>query len=377
MGGNLARGLVLVCCWFIWHDALLRAQEGPPPPAATLGVPIAPPTPQADRFIPPELDAVAPPPPLPQNWQPRQEKYPFGVQFGAGLLSTKNGLPGYSVGWYPSSQVNGQPTDLGLVKQEIALFTPFWKEGPDTAIAFAGIRHSLFDTDAILFNSMRPFPEQLWDINMGVSYTHTFAEGWTTGVNVVAGSPSDKPFSAPNTLNTAVTGYLVTPGAGNDHWVFAILYSPTSDFAYPIPGVAYFYQPNDYFEMNIGIPFLMKWRPFEDITITAFYLPVRTLNARISWDTRPGIRTFTAFNWSNESYFLANRENNGDRFFSFEKRLTAGVSFDLPWNLALELSAGYTFDRFYFQGRRYGDRYRDRVSVDPGLFGQLQIRLKF
>ncbi|WP_029631555.1 hypothetical protein [Zavarzinella formosa] len=357
------------------------APPGPLAPPASLGVPARPPTPGGDDNFganPPGLPSVAPPPPLPKNWQPRQEKYAFGTQFGAALLTSKNGLPGYGLTWFPSGNVGNQPgKDLGLVRQELALFSPFWQEGPDAAIAFLGVRNSLFKTDAKLVNSDRDFPTNLWDINVGVSYSHSFAEGWTAGVNVNAGSPSDKPFSAANVLNAGIIAYLTTPGRANDHWVFAVIYSPTSDFAYPIPGVAYFYQPNEYFEMNIGIPFLMKWRPYEDVTLEAFYLPIRTLSAKASWEATPGIRAFASFNWYYESYFLAERANNGDRFFSFEKRLATGLSFDLPFNLALEVSGGYGFDRFYFQGRRYGDRNRDRVSVDPGVFGQLQIRLKF
>ena len=375
MGGwsRLAGGLALA--GGMLADGPLRAQdELSPPPAARLGVPVPPPRPQDDPVVePPDF---APPPPLPKNWQPRQ-KFQFGTQLGAALLASKNGLPGYGVTWFPSAEVRHQPTDLSLSRQEIALFTPFWKEGPDTAIGFLGIKNSRFETQAVLPDSGREFPHRLWDVNAGVSYSHTFAEGWTAGVNMNAGSASDKPFSQANVLSAGLIGYLTTPGAGNDHWVFAVLYSPTGDFRYPYPGVAYFYQPNSFFEANIGIPFLLKWKPWDDVTVEALYLPIRTVSARVTWDTLPGVRSFAAFNWSYESYFLAERDTYSDRLFSFEKRLTGGVSFDLPLNLALEISGGYAFDRIYFQGKSYADRYRDRVSLANGAFIQLQLRLKF
>lgn len=390
--GGLSRWVVaLMALGFALTSASLRAQGLDRKPAASLGVPTPPPPPKNPppegvrdldedfRLPEPPLDkSTAPPPPLPKNWQPRQEKYAFGTQFGAALLASKNGLPGYGLTWFPSQGVSNQPgKSLGLARQELALFSPFWQQGPDTAIAFFGLRNSLFNTNARLIDSNKDFPTNLWDVNVGVSYSHTFAEGWTAGLNVNAGSPSDQPFSKADVLTAGVIAYLTTPARANDHWVFGLIYSPTSDFAYPIPGLAYFYQPNDYFEMNVGIPFLLKYRPYDDITLEAFYLPVRTLTMRATWQFLPGTRAFAAFNWYYESYFLADRQNNGDRLYSFEKRLTSGLSFDLPLNFALEISTGYAFNRFYFQGRRYGDRNHDRVGIDPGLFGQLQLRLKF
>ena len=53
------------------------------------------------------------------------------------------------------------------------------------------------------------------------------------------------------------------------------------------------------------------------------------------------------------------------------------MTFDLPYQLRLDLSAGYVFDRFFFQGQQYSDRNRDRVNVGAGLFGQVQLRLQF
>ena len=391
MGGwfRLAAALTVLGV-FTTRDSL-RAQGAAPRPAASLGVPTPPPPPKTpppdpvagldDEGLPPEPPGsprVMPPPPLPKNWQPRQEKYAFGTQFGAALLASKNGLPGYGLTWFPTKDVSNQPgKTLSLARQELALFSPFWQEGPDAAIAFLGIRNSLFNTNARLMNSNRDFPSNLWDVNVGVSYSHSFADGWTAGVNANAGSPSDQPFAQADVLTAGIIAFLTTPARANDHWVFGVIYSPTSDFAYPIPGLAYFYQPNDYFEMNIGIPFLLKWRPYEDVTLEAFYLPVRTLTARASWQFLPGSRLFTSFTWYYESYFLAERSNYNDRLFSFEKRLTTGLSFDMPWNLALEIAGGYAFDRFYFQGQSYDDRNNDRVSVDSGFFAQISIRLKF
>ena len=89
------------------------------------------------------------------------------------------------------------------------------------------------------------------------------------------------------------------------------------------------------------------------------------------------MRFYAAFNWANESHFLADRTVTDARFYSYEKRLGGGMQIDLPWLLRLDLSAGYAFDRFYFQGKQYSDRNNDRVNVGSGVFLSFQLRLQF
>ena len=331
------------------------------PPAAVLGDPAG-------------LPAEAPRPP---EARPTVGREDVGALLGVGLLAARNGLPGYSVTWFPSQRVARQATDLGLVRQELSLFTPILREGPDTATLSASIRNSLFDTGAILPDANRKFPGALWDISLGVAHTHAFENGWTGGIVVTAGSASDEPFKRSDVLNASLFGYMVVPAVGHDSWIFGLYYSPTADLPYPIPAIAYYWRPNETFEASIGIPFVVKWKPWPDLMFDFFYFPLRTVRARATWELQEGISTYAAFNWSNESYFLAERPNRGDRFFSYEKRLAAGLEFDLPWSLRLDIAAGYTFDRFYFQGRRYADRERDRIDVGGGVFGAVQLRLRF
>ena len=81
--------------------------------------------------------------------------------------------------------------------------------------------------------------------------------------------------------------------------------------------------------------------------------------------------------WANESYFLADRHERQRPVLRVREAADGGVQFDLPYRLRLDVSAGYVFDRFYFQGKQYSDRNRDRVNVGAGVFGQVQLRLQF
>ncbi len=348
----------------------LRAQPGP---SAVLGEP-GPGVPRDEPFRPDRPIRIPPPITPRENPETRET---FGSLYGIGLLAARNGLPGYGLTWFPGQNVSGQPTDLGFVRQELSIFAPVEHQGPDTAAIGFALKNSIFNTNAILPTSRRPFPNSLWDIGAGVAYAHQFENNWTAGVVVNGGSASDKPFSQANVLNASLAVYLTIPAIDNDFWVVGLVYSPTAEFNYPFPAISYFWRPDPELEVNIGLPFLLKWRPYEDIRFDLFYLPIRTVSARASWEYDLGCWTYASFDWSNDSYFLAERANRGDRLFSYEKRLAAGLQFDLPYKLRLDLSAGYAFDRFYFQGRRYADRDQDRINVRAGVFGAIQLRIQF
>jgi hypothetical protein len=362
------------------------------PPGAVLGEPVpSPPTPGSNRTLPfldPALerlrDPLGPPdqpfrPFAPLGPPPNPVCEGIGTRLGLAVLAGRFGVPGYGIAWFPSQPVTGQPTNLAELRQDLSIFAPIQTDGDDSATVGVGIRNSVFSTDAILPNSHRSFPSTLWDIEAGVAYAHRWENGWTTGAAVSVGSASNRPFSESNTLLANVALYTAFPTVGDDAWIVGVNYSPTSDFPYPFPIVAYYWKPNEDLEANIGIPFFMKWRFLPEFTANLLYVPIRTVTARVTWDPEAlqGFHVYGAFDWSNESYFLANREENDQRFYHFEKRLTAGMQFDLIYRLRLDISAGYAFDRFYFQGKQYSDRNYDRVNVGSGVFGAVQLRLQF
>lgn len=357
--------------WVVAMAALTLGEsiaQPPPRPAAVLGEPGG----TADNrvVVPP---AFAPRPPE----QDRGPEPSFGSLYGVGILAARNGIPGYGATWFPSQNVADQPQSLSLFRHEGSIFAPLEQDGADTATVGFSFRNSLFTTDAILPTTRKPFPNTFWDISAGAAFAHQFDNGWTGGAVISGGSASDKPFKQADVLNAAIALYLTIPAIDRDYWAFGVYYSPTAEFAYPIPGIAYFWRPGPDLEVNIGVPFLLRWQPWEDMRFDLFYFPIRTVSARASWEFFPDTWAYAGFDWSNESYFLADRENRGDRLFSYEKRLAGGVSFDLPYKLRFDVSAGYAFDRFYFQGSRYADRDRDRVNVGNGFFGALQLRIQF
>jgi hypothetical protein len=374
---------------YLWVLLLVAVAAAPvsaqrPPPAAALGEPDSGPPGTLQPILDPFLRPLGSPdepfrPFAPLGPPPNPASEGIGTRFGLGMLAAQYGYPGYGALWIPEQKVLDQPTNLGLVRQDLSLFAPIAHDGDDTAAVGLGVRNSLFYTKAVLPNPVQSFPKVLWDIEAGMAYSHHWENGWTTGAVVSAGSASDEPFGHGNVLVASVALYATIPTVGCDAWIIGFSYIPTSDFPYPLPIFGYYWQPNDDFSVNIGAPLFLKWKFADRFTFDFFYVPIRNVNARVTWDPPdlPDMHVYGAFNWSNEAYFLANRTDDQDRFYGYEKRLTAGAQFDLLYRLRLDVSLGYAFDRFYFIGHTYSDRDNDRVNVRSGFFGALQLRLQF
>jgi hypothetical protein len=287
------------------------------------------------------------------------------------------GPPGYKAAWYPTQRVEGASTSLGFVRQGLNVGYPIYRDDCDTLLVTAGVRNTLFSTDAILPDSGQPFPDQLWIVNFGLMHLHRFDNGWSAGISGTFGSASDQPFHSLYEMNLGVFAFLKIPVyEQRDAWLFSLMYSPVGNFTFPLPGIAYSWKPSDDLHMSIGLPFSIRWRLMEDLTFTYFYVPVVNMNARLTYEVNSAWSGYLGFDWLNEAYFLADRTNRQDRFFAFEKRLLGGVRWNFWSRAALDLHGGYAFDRYYGEGESQLSPLSDRVDVEPGPFlgANLQLR---
>jgi hypothetical protein len=284
----------------------------------------------------------------------------------------------YRVTWFPTERVpNEPPTKLGYVQQDFAVGFPLWQDDANELSATAHVRNESFTTHAILPDTGQAFPSELWNVRLGATYRHLFENGWIAGGGVSVGSASDRPFASINEMTAGVNAFLRIPQGDHNAWLFTLAYSPTAELAFPVPGVAYVWQPSDQFRMNVGLPFQVWYRPIDNLTIDLSYMLLRTVHARAAYRIWGPVRVYGAFDWGNESYFLADRSDNRDRFFYYDKRLTGGIEARLGRYVSLDLSAGYVFDRFYFEGHSYSDLEQNRVNVGNGPFGALGIKVKY
>jgi hypothetical protein len=229
----------------------------------------------------------------------------------------------------------------------------------------------------ILPDTRQPFPDDLWSIRFGTAYRHLFDNGWIAGASVSFGSASDQPFHSIREMTAGVNAFLRVPQGEHNAWLFSLNYSSNSELPFPVPGVAYVWQPSEQFRANIGLPFQLFYRPWEDLTLDFSYMLLTTIHARATYRVCRPVRIYGGFDWSNESYLLAGRINENDRFFYYDKRLTAGVQVILGKHACLDFSGGYVFDRFYFEGRSLSDSHQNRVDVGNGPFLAVQLQTRW
>ena len=276
--------------------------------------------------------------------------------------------------WYPSQHVAGQAADLGFVRQAIGLTVPLYRDGLNTISFNSNVQAIMFQTDASLPMSGRPFPDTIWGIHFGWNYSYQFANGWFGLLGVTFGSSGDKPFDAWRDVNFGINGMMRVPQGENNAWLFSIAYSPLGQLGFPIPGIAFQWHPNDWLQMNIGIPFQITLMPTPDWTITASYMLLTNIHAQVAYRVAPRMRLYGGFDWNNEGYQLSDRVNDRDRFFYYEKRLVVGVR--SAWRqFQFDVSGGYAFDRYYAEGRVFGNH--DRVDIGSGPFLGLSARYRW
>ncbi len=351
-----------------------------------------PPTPHPDAPLPNSAftDPAGPPgPPAPPPYPMPDRPAPVAAPADGPLLSPFAAAPwasptvghvpyaaAYRVTWLPDESVSGQGTHFGVVQNDASVRSPVWQCDSDELSVNFHVRESSLHTGAILPSTGQPFPDQLWDVRAGVGYRHLFDNGWIAGANVSFGSASNEPFHSVNELTAGVNAFLRVPQGEHNAWLFSLSYSPTGELSFPIPGVAFAWAPSEQFRMNIGLPFMVWYRPTEDLTLEASYMLLTTVHARATYRLCQPVRVYAGFDWSDESWYLVPRADDKDRLFYYEKRLSAGVVTNVGRQFLLDVSTGYVFDRFYFEGHNYNDRHFNRVDVEsaPLLSVKAQLR---
>lgn len=284
----------------------------------------------------------------------------------------------YRVTWLPPQPVTGQSTNLGYVQQDFSLSFPLWQCSTDEWLASASLRNEIVQTHAILPDTRQPFPDDLWSVRFSTTYRHLFENGWITGGTVSVGSASDKPFHSIDEMTAGINAFLRVPQGEHNAWLFSLSYSPVSELPYPIPGVAFLWQPSENFRANIGLPFQVMWRPVDDLTLDVSYMLLTTFHARATYRLCRPLRVYVAYATENEAFLLADRVDSNDRFFNVDQRLAAGVQYNFSPNAALDLSSGYLFDHHFFEGKNItsGNNF-NRVDVGDAPFVALQVRIRW
>jgi hypothetical protein len=343
-----------------------------PAPPPDLPAPLPSPTP------PPPEPAVTLPPPAVAPPVDGPMPSPFaGAPWASPTVGHVPWSIAYRVTWLPDEAVRGQDTHLGFVQNDAALRFPIWQTESDELSGNMHVRALAIQTGAILPDTGQAFPSELWSIHAGATYRHLFENGWIAGGSLSVGSSSDKPFHSIDEMNVGVNGFLRIPSGEHNAWLLSLSYSPMAELNFPMPGVAYVWVPSDQLRMNIGLPFQVTYRPIDDLTLDFSYMLLTTIHARASYRVCAPLRVYAGFDWSNESWYRVGRPDVHDRLFYYEKRLSVGAQTHLGRMFLLDVSTGYAFDRYFFEGRHSSDSSFNRIDIADAPLLSLQAQLRW
>lgn len=284
----------------------------------------------------------------------------------------------YRLTHYPAQDVSRQDTELSLVEHRAGFFTPLVQDSRQELALSGRLRLQEYDTRAVLPDTGGRFPAELWEIRVEPSYRRRLDNGWITGASVLVGSPSDDPFASGDELVIRATAFVRVPHRERNAWIFMLFYANYAEFldGVPVPGLAYMYN-SERVTAVLGLPFTsIQARPSEDLTLELTYGAIRNIRARATYRVLPPLRVWAGFDWDHEFHLRAGRSESDDQLFYYEKRVAAGVRFDLR-HAGIEVVGGYAFDRFFFEGEGYSDRHDNRIDVGSGPFVAARLSARF
>ncbi|MBL9122488.1 MAG: hypothetical protein JNG90_02570 [Planctomycetaceae bacterium] len=273
--------------------------------------------------------------------------------------------------WAPATNLSNQPTSLSINEQHMDLAFPLVMPIEGAKNIWLGIgkfQRLELSTTAVLPDSQRPVPNQLWNYAAGAMNIRKLANDRTLGAMLLVGSASDEPFASGREITVTALGFYHLPARNpRDSWNFSVFYSPVGQIPYPLPGVAYVWRPNEYFTANIGLPMSVNYRPTDTLTITAGYTPLTTFNLMVRQELFYKFCLYGGYQVTNNGYFLADRAVYGERFYVFDQRVGVGLDRPLGRGFILDLSGAYLFDRQLFQATTFAGDRTDQLNIDPGV----------
>jgi hypothetical protein len=286
----------------------------------------------------------------------------------------------YQISGSPDADVKGQATDFRMVQHQVVASHPLYQTGQDEWAVLGNLRVQDIKTSAVLPLSGTRLPDDLYDISVGTQYRHRFANSWIAGGLVTFGSASDKPFASWDEMTVQATAFVRIPHGEHGAWVGLLNYSSNREFLpdIPIPGIGYAYEPSPAFRMLVGVPFAsVEARPIQDLTLSANWLPIRSVNARAAYRIFGPVQVYGNFEWRNERYLREGRADEDHRLFYYEKRIGGGIQWTIAGPVTLDVSGGYAFDRMYFEAEKYQDRNTNRIDIQDGPYLSAQISIRF
>jgi hypothetical protein len=293
----------------------------------------------------------------------RKSVPPFSVLGTLGLLPSPVPTLSYG-GWITPQKV---PSDI-LQQRVIAQVPLYYDDGDNLSLSLGGSNLHFGEAQTIPMSGVE-IPVDLWRVDVGANYSRKLDDDKILGGRVSVGSASDHPFSKFDVVTVGASAFYSWATSERSRWMVTLFFSNNNPIAnyIPIPGFAYIYR-TDTFTGIFGLPFSsIVWRPVTPWMFTfAFFGP--TINSEAAYGDPKTAQAFLGFSWQQQSYLREDRPDVRDRLYYDEKHAPVGVRFPLLKGVLTELSLGYSFDRFAYEGTHFHDRSSGAASLGSSWY---------
>jgi hypothetical protein len=286
-----------------------------------------------------------------------------------------------------AQEVGGQSRRTAVSRHAARVLVPLWQNDdlewsiqPRLKAVDIGPCPRLPDTGERL-------PNHLWDVGVATMVRRRLANGWIVGAGLSVGSPSDRPFASDEEVAVDAAAFVRIPAGQQNAWLVMLSYANGREFCrhVPLPGAAYHHSFGRSAWLLAGVPLSMvQIGPLGGageaegwFRLNASYLLVRTVHVKATFRVHPRMSLYAAFDWDSERLYRHDRRDHDDRLLYYEKRLAAGARVDITDRVYMDASAGWAFDRFWFEGEGYDDRGDNRIDVDDGPFVGVKLGVRF
>ena len=121
----------------------------------------------------------------------------------------------------------------------------------------------------------------------------------------------------------------------------------------------------------------MIYRPIENLTLSMSYALLTNFHTRAIYRIGQVVERLHRPRFRQRKLLARRPAGRDQRFFYYNDRLSAGSQVVFSRNVLLQISGGYIFDRFYFEGTSFTDQNFNRVRIGAGAFLEARIQVRF
>lgn len=291
----------------------------------------------------------------------------------SGLLPPERQRTSGSFSGYSSSPAKIGEQNSAVAFQSAAVSVPLYKTQEN---AF---------TLGLQWSQLELQPQQakyhhFFDQRLSLGYSQMLDQNDFWSLSLRYGSPSDKPFADEDLISFGGTFFYSQKKAEDTRWLWLVDYSNNRPILnnLPLPGFAYVYTPSKEFRLIVGAPFVsLNWEFHPNWVWDFSTLVPWTLKSTLGYKFMPFAKAYTGFDFSQLSYFLADREDSRERLFFDEKKIFVGISSPLAKFAFAEIESGYAFDREFFKSRNYQINPSNATGIGNAFYAKASLRFFF